>query len=88
MMGNWDLMVLGVEAQAGGRFTRGEAAQFLQIVQAYPFRVEAGNLISKPDKASLADKGLIAPKYGDDFHLTDKGRELAVELRLLEAVEG
>jgi len=34
-------------------------------------------------KAKLADRGLVSPKYGNGFHLTDEGRKMAARMGLL-----
>lgn len=55
-----------------GRLCLQRLEQLGQIATA-PDGVDAGSLISKADKALLADLGLVVPKYGDRFRLTEKG---------------
>lgn len=62
-------------------FPLGLIEQFVQIANAYPDGVSAGALISKSDKAALADMGLVTPKYGTDFKLTEDGVRVWGELR-------
>jgi hypothetical protein len=53
--------------------THQEFEQLFQIGNVWPEGIDAGSLISKSDKASLHDKGLVTPKYGKDFRLTADG---------------
>jgi len=55
--------------------------QFVQIANAGPLGVEAGDLISKCHKAQLADMGLVTPKYGTSFKLTAEGQRWWTEIR-------
>lgn len=51
----------------------GDLEQFVQIANAGPEGCDAGDLIDKTAKARLYDLGLVAPKYGGRFRLTEAG---------------
>lgn len=59
----------------------GPLEQFIQIASAGPSGCAAGDLLSKSDKAKLADLGLVTPKYGTGFRLTPLGDRVWKELR-------
>lgn len=62
-------------------FPLGLLETFVQIGNAMPDGVEAGDLVSKCDKATLADLGLVTPKYGSRFRLTADGERVWGEVR-------
>lgn len=55
--------------------------QFVQIANAGPEGVFAGDLVCKAHKEELFELGLVTPKYGTGFKLTDKGMRLWIEIR-------
>jgi len=55
------------------RFPLSLIEQFVQIAIAHPHGVDAGDLISKSDKAVLFKMGLVVPEYGGTFFLTHDG---------------
>ena len=47
--------------------------QFVQIANAGPAGVDAGDLVCKAHKEELFELGLVTPKYGTGFRLTTEG---------------
>ena len=47
--------------------------QFVQIAIAGPAGVDAGDLVCKAHKEELFELGLVTPKYGTGFRLTEQG---------------
>lgn len=55
--------------------------QFVQIANAGPNGVDAGDLVCKAHKEELADMGLVTPKYGTGFRLTPEGERWWAEIK-------
>ncbi len=62
-------------------FPLGLLEQFVQIGNAGPAGVDAGDLVSKGDKQLLVEMGLVTPAYGTGFHLTEAGSRVWQEVR-------
>lgn len=58
-----------------------EIETFLQIGSAGPDGVDAGDIVCKESKKRLAEDGLVTPKYGTRFRLTEDGLRVWKELR-------
>jgi len=71
------------EGKPAELFTPGEVELLKQIADAGEDGVPAGTLICKATKATLADRGLVTPKYGKDFKLTAAGRRMCARMGLL-----